>query len=410
MNASEVHQVLRSHGSTGRSFLFEVTGARDIEVSGAGAWVTVSSGSRYLDIGSYAVFLLGHRHPRVVAAVSRQLNILPGSSRAFPNEALATASAALAAAAPMPSAKVMFLNSGAEATEAAAKLARAATGRPLLLHLEKSYHGKTFGALSLTDAELFRRPFLPLLPHTQSVSRSDIASVVAAIQSLKPAGVFVEPVQGEGGVYEIAPEYLQAVRSACDVAGSLLIFDEIQCGLGRCGTMWASEVASVVPDILLTGKALGGGVMPVSAVVATTRCFEPFDRDPIVHSSTFGGNPLAAAAVVSALDVIQSERIVQRAAELGEKFRTMLLDLASRWPTLFSHVSGRGLMLGLHCCRPDISALLIRNCLGRRLLITPCLTTPHVVRITPPAILTADELEFAAQALEAAAHLTSQDL
>ncbi|MEH2500345.1 putrescine aminotransferase [Bradyrhizobium sp. AZCC 1678] len=410
MNASEVHQVLRSHGSTGRSFLFEVTGARDIEVSGAGAWVTVSSGLKYLDLGSYAVFLLGHRHPRVIGGVSAQLNTLPGSSRAFPNEALAAACAALTAVVPMKSPKVMLLNSGAEATEAAAKLARAATGRPLLLHLEKSYHGKTFGALSLTDAELFRRPFVPLLPFTQAVSRSDITAAVAAIRSSKPAAIFVEPVQGEGGVYEIAPEFLRALRSTCDETGTLLIFDEIQCGLGRCGTMWASQAAGVVPDILLSGKALGGGVMPVSAVVARTECFGPYDRDPIVHSSTFGGNPLAAAAVVSALEAIQSERIVQRAADLGAKIRTRLIDLASRWPTLFGHVSGRGLMLGLHCRRPDVSALLIRNCLRRQVLVTPCLTTPHVVRITPPAILTDDEVEFADQALEAAAHLTSQDL
>jgi putrescine aminotransferase len=409
VNADAIHRVLRAHGSAGRDLLYAIARADDIEVAAEAAWVTVSSGRKFLDFGSYAVFLLGHRHPVVIDYVARQLNTLPGTSRSFPSQIQALAHMALAEAVPRELAKIMFLNSGAESVEAAAKLARIATSRTSLLHLEKSYHGKSLGALSLTDAELFRRPFMPLVPDLHMISRTDADAAVASIRELRPAAVFVEPIQGEGGIFEIADAYLQALRAACDETGTLLVFDEIQCGLGRSGTRWAFERAGVVPDMLLVGKALGGGVMPVSALVAKASCFQPFDRDPLVHSSTFGGNPMGAAAVVGTLQVIRAENIVGQAREKGKRIRQILDALVARWPNLFAQVTGRGLMYGLHCRKPDLSALFIRNALAAQVLVTPCLTTPHVVRLTPPAVLTGDDIAFAADALERAAIATTAD-
>jgi putrescine aminotransferase len=409
MKADAIHRILRKHGSAGRDLLYSVARADDVEVQAEAAWVMVSSGRKYLDFGSYAVFLLGHRHAVVIKSVLDQLNTLPGSSRSFPSGIQALAHLALAEAAPPELSKIMFLNSGAESVEAAAKLARIATSRTTLLYLEKSYHGKTFGALSLTDAELFRRPFMPLMPDFRRISRSDANSASATIRELRPAAVFAEPIQGEGGIFELADDYLRALRAACDDAGTLLIFDEIQCGLCRSGTMWAFHQSGVIPDILLVGKALGGGVMPVSALVAKASCFRPFDLDPLVHSSTFGGNPLGAAAAVGTMEAIRSENIVAQAQNKGKIIGQMLDGLVARWPNLFTKLTGRGLMYGLHCRKPELSALFIRNALTACVLVSPCLTTPHVVRVTPPAILTTDDIAFAAEALEKAALATTED-
>jgi putrescine aminotransferase len=381
----------------------------DVEVGAEGCWVRGVTGRRYLDFGSFAVFLLGHAHPRVVAAVSGQLMRLAGSSRAFPSEVQAQAVAAVAALAPEPLEKVMLLNSGAEAVEAAAKLARVATARARLCHLEGSFHGKTFGALSLTDASLFREPFAPLLPHVKRLSRTDLVEAATAIRVGRPAGVILEPVQGEGGVFELSPEYLRAIREACDDAGALLISDEIQCGVGRCGTLRALDAAGVIPDILVLGKALGGGVMPASAVVAKPEVFAPFDRDPLLHTSTFGGNPLASAAIVATVDTIRRDGIPQRAAVLGARLRAMLSELVAAWPDLFDQVTGRGLMLGLHCRRPAVAGHFIRSSLAQGLILTPCLTRPSVVRVTPPAVLEAADVRFAEGALAAAAAQTRRE-
>ncbi|HEU5321986.1 MAG TPA: aminotransferase class III-fold pyridoxal phosphate-dependent enzyme, partial [Methylomirabilota bacterium] len=371
-----VHDVVRRHCSTGRALLYAMAGPLDVETSADGGWVVGASGRRYLDLGSFAVFLLGHRHPRVVDAVAAQLQRLPGSSRAFPSESHARALAAVAGLAPPGLSKVMLLNSGAEAVEAGVKLARVATGRSGLHHLEGSFHGKTAGALSLTDASLFREPFLPLLPGITRLSRTDAEEAAAAIRAERPAAVILEPVQGEGGVFELSVAYLRAVRDACSAAGAVLVADEIQCGLGRTGHLRAMDFAGVVPDVLLLGKGLGGGVVPVSALVARPEVFEPFDRDPLLHSSTFGGNPLASAAVAATGEVIQADDIPGRAARLGVRVRALLDALVLRWPELFTRVTGRGLLLGLHCRRPGVAGQFIRSCLAHGLLVTPCLTRP----------------------------------
>ncbi|MGH8972969.1 MAG: aspartate aminotransferase family protein, partial [Acidimicrobiia bacterium] len=363
----------------------------------------------YLDCGSVAVFLLGHGHPTVVAAVAAQLGRMTGTSRAFPSAVTAGAAAALAAVAPPGLDKVMFLNSGTEAVEAALKLARAVTGRTPVLHLEGSFHGKTLGALALTDSALLRDPSGPLVPGTARIPRHDPGAAGEAVRRAAPAAVFAEPVQGEAGAFEVPDAVLRALRSACDEVGALLVCDEIQSGLGRCEDWWAHTRSGVVPDVLLTGKALGGGVMPVSALVARPEAFVPYDRDPFFHASTFGGNPLACAAVTAALGVIASEGIPERAQHLGKRLRPALEALTAEWPDLFAGVSGRGLLLGLACRRPDVAGDFYRACLQQQLLVTPCLLRPDVIRFTPPAVLEEEELAFAEAALRTAAEATARE-
>ena len=391
--------------------LFGIAGIRDCESHAQGCWIESVDGPRYLDFGSFSVFLLGHRHPVVVEAVCRQLHRLPLSCRTLVSPVQAEACAQLAAFAPKGMSKVMLLNSGAEAVEAALKLAKACTGRQKLVYLKKSYHGKTMGALSVTDAPVFRRNFTGDPTLTIQACREDAQQASEVILREAPAAVILEPIQGEGGIYELSAEFRRAVRSACTQAGALLIHDEIQCGLGRSGERWASlDTDNALPDMLLTGKGLGGGVMPVSALVASAEAFTPYDRDPILHSSTFGGNPLACMAMMATLQVLREGELWQRAWELGLVAQKGLSSLVLRHPDLFTQVTGRGLMLGLHCRSGAVAAYFIRRCVEQRLLLTPCLSTSEVIRFTPPLVVTEAEIKFACEAMERASLFVYTDL
>jgi putrescine aminotransferase len=405
----EIVESVRLYQSKGQALLYRFVGVVDAEKSAQGSWVTGESGRRYLDLGGFGVFLLGHQHPGVIAKVSDQLSRLSCSSRWFPTAVGAEAAAMLVSIAPPGLSKVMFLNSGSEAAEAAAKLCRAATGRIPLCHIVGSYHGKTFGALSLTDNPNFRNGLGPLVAEVHQLPRDGAQEAGQRIRALRPAGVFIEPIQGEGGIVEVPIETLRQIRAACSEVGALMVVDEIQCGLGRTGDVWAISHADVQPDILLSGKSLGGGVLPVSALLATSAAFGPYDHNPLLHTSTFGGNPLACAAVVATVKAIVDEQIPQKAKELGGKFKAILEELHENYADLFIKVSGRGLMLGLHCVRPDIAANYMQNCAREGVLLTPCIAQPHVLRVSPSALTTADELDFCRGAVGRAASLTRSE-
>jgi putrescine aminotransferase len=407
--SDDPHDLVRRHQSSARALLYSLAGGADVEVSGDGPWVTGESGRVYLDFGSFAVFLLGHRPARVVDRVHRQLDLLPNSTRAFPSRINAEACRAFAGLAPEGLEKVMLLNSGAEAVEAAIKLTRAATGRSTVVHLHGSFHGKTYGALSLTDVPEFRTSVGSLLPDVCRLDPGDTSGVQDFVSAIRPAAVFVEAIQGEGGVRPLSSEFLRAVRQATEDVGSLLVCDEIQVGLGRAGTLWAFNSAGITPDVLLSGKALGGGVMPVSALAATASAFRPFDRDPLLHTSTFGGNPLASAAVSATVELIIELDVPALACRYESRLRSVLEDVASAWPALFTAVTGRGLIQGLHCARADIAGTMLRECLMRGLVVTPCLSKPSVLRFTPPAICGETEYDLAADVLRRAAEATENE-
>jgi putrescine aminotransferase len=248
------------------------------------------------------------------------------------------------------------------------------------------------------------------LPNITTISRSDFNSASRIISELKPAAVFIEPIQGEGGIYEVENDYMKSIRKVCTEVGCLLVFDEIQCGLGRSGLMWASQKSGVVPDILLVGKALGGGILPVSALVASVKAFAPYDVDPILHSSTFGGNPLSSAVVSAMIKVLINHHVPDASRVIGSSIKKLLTDLVSKFPDLFTNVSGRGLMLGLHCERPDVSGIFIKQCLQNGLLLSPCLTTPNVLRVTPPITLSKKDIGLAEKILDASANLTLKEI
>lgn len=384
----------RRHLSTGRARLAAVSGAA-VEVRSAGSRVYDANGAEYLDCGGYGVFLVGHCHPRVVDAVAGQLRTHPLATRLLLEPQAATAAEALAAVAPPGLRRVHFVNSGAEATETAIKLARA-HGRTRLISAVHGFHGKTMGALSLTARDLYQDPFRPLLPDVCHVPFGDAPAVDAVLaQAPGRACVVVEPVQGEGGVVLPPPGYLRAVAASCRRHDALLVLDEVQTGLGRLGRWWGAGRDGVVPDVLLVGKNLSGGVIPVAAAVCTDAVYAPFNRDPFLHSSTFAAAPVAMAAAAATITVLREECLVERAAALGRRLLPALRTvLAERCPELVTEVRGEGLLIGIELVNAHVTADFVLELISNRVLVNHSLNADRVVRLTPPAVLTGADIDW----------------
>lgn len=386
----------------GLARLYRFGGADTVEWEAEGCFVWDAHGRAYIDCAcGPAIFNIGHRHPRVLAAVREQLDRIPMSVRTMPSAPQAELAERLAAVSPGDLQYSFFCNSGAEAVEGALKLARLATGKPGFVAMRDAFHGKTFGALSATGREHYRRPFEPLVPGFTHVPFGDTDAIDRAIGP-DTAAVILEPVQGEAGVIVPPAGYLQAVRELCDRRGVLLIADEIQTGLGRTGRLFYVEHEGVTPDIMTVAKALGGGVIPIGAFIARPRLWEEFRRDPYLHSSTFGGNPLACRAAIATLDVLVEERLADRAEALGARFIERLRAVQARHPAIVRDVRGRGLMIGVEFTHSDY-ALLVSAEAGHRGVITfYTLNKPEVIRIEPPLVITADLIDRAVEGIEGA--------
>ncbi|NJP66802.1 aspartate aminotransferase family protein [Streptomyces spiramenti] len=398
----ELGALYRAHLSRGRATLGELFGGH-VEVASQGAWVTTADGSRFLNCGGYGVFLSGARHPTVVRHVAEQLATHPVATRLFLEPQMALAADALVAVAPAGLERVHFAGSGAEAVEAAVKLART-RGRRRLVAMENGYHGKTMGALSLTGRSVFQEPFRPLLPDTTHVPFGDGAALEAVLAA-HPGEVCVvlEPVQGEAGVVIPPDGYLRSVGEMCRRHGAFLVLDEIQTGLGRLGSWWGVDREDVTPDVLLVGKGLSGGIVPVSAVVATHEAFRAFDRDPYLHTSTFSGAPLAMAAVRGALAALHEDDLVTRSRELGAELLPELGRIVrSHYGAAVREVRGRGLLLGVEFADPGPAGDLLIELIMNGVIANHSLNSHLVLRFTPPAVLTRGDLDFFYEAVDRA--------
>lgn len=401
LDRSEVILHYRQHVNTGMARLFELLHCA-LEVGSEPNCIIDDMGTRYLDCAGYCVFLLGHRHPAVVAAVQEQLWRHPVSSRILINPQLASAAKRLADIAPPGLDYVWFGNSGAEVVEAALKLARA-NGKRRWIAMEGGYHGKSIGALSVSGREAYRAPFMPLLDHIDFVPFGNAAALdLALAQTPGEAAVILEPLQSEAGVIIPPAGFLQAASAACRRHGAFLIVDEISTGLGRTGQWWRCQVEPMQPDVLLTGKALGGGVLPVSALLATPEAFAPFNRDPLLHTSTFAGNPLACAAVVAAIETIQHEDIITKAQRIGRQLlaETHALLVKSASPVI-CQVRGAGLLIGIEFREEHHAADFMLEMMRRKVLVSHSLHAHKVVRLTPPATLTDRDVAQIVAAIEA---------
>ena len=380
-----------------------------VEMYGEGCYIYDHEGRKFLDcLGGYGTFALGHRHPKVVEAVKKQLDRLPLSGKAFFSKPMCDLAEKLASIAPEGLQYTFFSNSGAEAVEAALKFAKGVTGRAKIISTHGAYHGKTLGALSVTGREKYRKPFEPLLPGAEFVPFGETDEMVSAIDE-HTAGFIVEVIQGEGGIYPAPPGYLAAAREACNRTGAVLIFDEVQTCLGRAGDMFACQHEGVTPDIMTLAKQLGGGVMPLGATMGTSRVWEGiFRQNPLLHTSTFGGNPLASAAGLAAIETIEEEGLVERSRTMGALFKTGLESLRTKHPDLIAEVRGRGLMIGLEMRMDEVGELAVAQMLKRGLCVAYTLNNPRVLRFEPPLIITEEQIEFAVATVDEAFAETSE--
>ena len=374
--------------------LLKFAGLAHIEDHAEGCTIYDSEGNAYLDLlGGYGVFSLGHRHPAVIAAVQAQLTKMPLASKIFLNEPLAHLCEMLAEITPGDLQYSFICNSGTESIEGALKIARMATGRPNFIATKGAFHGKSMGGLAASGRDVFKTPFAPMLPGFMHAEYGD-ADAIAALVDEHTAGVIVEPIQGEGGVRIPPDEYLPRLREICDETGALLIVDEVQTGLGRTGRMWGVDHAGVVPDILTMAKALGGGVMPIGAFTATAEIWDKvFGTNPLIHTSTFGGNPLACVAGIAAVTAIRDQDLPARAARAGDRFMTGLRAIQAKYPQTISDVRGRGLLIGLEFTHEDIGEIVIFGMVARGVIAAYTLNNPKVIRVEPPLIITDEEID-----------------
>lgn len=375
------------HVNSGMAKIFRMSNS-PLEISSDGLFVYTDDERRYLDCGGYCVFFLGHGHPSVREAVAAQLYRHPVTSRMMADPVLAEAAAELARVAPEGLDYVWFGHSGTEAVEAALKLARL-SGCRSIVSTSGAFHGKTFGALSVSGQARYREPFEPLLPGVQTAPYGDLAALEACVErSPNRCAVILEPIQSEAGVIIPPHGYVRGVREICDRHGALMICDEISTGLGRTGYWWSVDREDVRPDVLVVGKALGGGVLAASAVVTTSKIFEPLNRDPLLHTATFSGNPLVAAAVVATIEAIEQDGLVQHAMALGQ---TLLAELRAaaeaNAPQLVIGVRGQGLLIGVEFAEDHHAATVMLELLERNVLVSHSLHAHNVMRITPPALL-----------------------
>jgi acetylornithine/N-succinyldiaminopimelate aminotransferase len=357
-------------------------------VRGEGPRLWDEEGNEYLDfLCGISVTNIGHCHPRVLAAIHEQAGRLMHVSNLFYTEPAFRLAERLAKSSL--GGKVFFCNSGAEASEAAIKLARKARSGGDVVVVHGAFHGRTYGALSATPQESKQAPFAPLVPGFRAVDPTAEA-IVAAVDG-DTAAVMLEPIQGETGVNVLSEETLQAARAACDEHGAALIFDEVQCGMGRTGTLWAYEQTGVVPDAITTAKALGGG-LPIGALITGERLADALV--PGDHGSTFGGGPLVASAALAALEVTADPTLLDGVRELGARLAAGLDAL----PHVVS-VRGRGLMLA---CEVDVPApeVVRRALLSERLIVNA--TGPTTIRLLPPLIVSESEIDDALRRLAVA--------
>lgn len=357
-------------------------------VAGDGAVVTDADGMQYLDLlGGIAVNSLGHRHPAILEAVTAQLGQLGHVSNLYASAPVVELAEQLLGHFGHPG-RAFFCNSGTEANEAAFKIARL-TGRPKIIAAEKAFHGRTMGALALTGQPDKRAPFEPMPPGVEFVPYGDIAALDAAVDE-DTAAVFLEPIMGESGVVVPPEGYLAEARRITRERGALLVLDEVQTGIARTGTFFAHQAVGVVPDVMTLAKGLGGG-LPIGAVLATGPAADLFQ--PGKHGTTFGGNPVCAAAALAVLRTIDEQNLLDHVDTVG---KTLSAGIESLGHPLVSHVRGSGLLLGV--VLTDAKAAAVETA-ARSAGFLVNAAAPDVIRLAPPLVLTEAQAESFVAAL-----------
>lgn len=374
--------------------LFRFMGLASIEGHAEGWTITDSEGVEFIDcLGGYGMFALGHRHPKVVEAVERELHAMPMCGKVLFNRPMADLAETLAEITPGQLQYSFFVNSGTEAVEGCLKVARLATKRKKFVAANNAFHGKTMGSLTATGRDLYRDPFKPLLNDFTHVEFGD-ADALASVVDEETAAVILEPIQGEGGIIVPPAGYLKKAKEICEAKGALLIADEVQTGIGRTGKWFGVNHEGVEPDLMACAKALGGGVMPIGGIIGTPRAWQGLIEAPFLHTSTFGGNQLACAAGVAAIKAIKEENLLERGAEVGAYLKAGLETIAAEYPSVIKEIRGRGMMLGIELTKEGAGGMLMSLMIDKRIIVAYTLNNPKVIRMEPPLIMPKNVIDY----------------
>jgi putrescine aminotransferase len=360
-----------------------------LEWSGSGSILTDALGRQYIDcLGGYGIFSAGINHPRIVQAVVDQIKRMALNSQELLEPWRGALARLVAEVTPGDLQNSFFINNGTDAIEGALKLARLYTKKSAFISALSGFHGKSLGSLSLMGKASFRAPFQQGLQDVRFVPYGDADALAeelrrAEVVGLGIAGVVLEPVQGEAGAVVPPDTYFPRVREICDRYGVLLIVDEVQTGMGRTGTMWGLDHWGVVPDIMCLGKSLGGGVMPLSAFVSTAEIWEVMIPNPIIHSTTFGGNPLACVAGIAAITVTLDEDLPGQAAVKGEYLLRELHALRDRYPDVLADATGKGLLIGMEFTSQEVGWKVASGLFKRGVLVAGTYSKAQTIRLEP---------------------------
>lgn len=387
--------------------LFRFMGLASVEGSAEGWTITDSEGKQFIDcLGGYGMFALGHRNPAVVKAVEDALHTMPMCGKVLFNRQMADLAEKLAEITPGELQYSFFVNSGTEAVEGCLKVARLATKRTKFVAAENAFHGKTMGSLTATGRDLYRDLFKPLLDGFTHVPYGDIEAIKNAVDE-ETAAVILEPIQGEGGIIVPPDGYLRQVKEVCEAKGALLIADEVQTGIGRTGEWFGVNHDGVTPDLMACAKALGGGVMPIGAIIGTPRAWQGLIEAPFLHTSTFGGNQLACAAGIAAIKYIQEEDLLRRGRETGAYFKAGLEKIMQEYPEVIAQVRGRGMMIGIELTKEGAGGMLMSLMIDKKIIVAYTLNNPKVIRIEPPLIMPVEVVDHVLEEFREAVKMTA---
>ncbi len=386
-----------------------------VEWEDEGAVFRDIQGQEFLDLlGGFGIYVVGHRHPTVMQAVRDQLERQAIHSQELIDPLRTYLAHLVSLVTPGDLNYSFFTNSGTESIEACLKMAMLTTGRHHFVGAVGAFHGKTLGSLGGTSKAVFREPFLPLL-HWSHVPFGDIDALHTFVKSCdfsgdRVAAVVLEPILGEGGIVVAPPGYLPAAREICDRYGALLVLDEVQSGMGRTGRMFCCEHEGVVPDLMALAKGFGGGVMPIGCCVGTAKTWERYIDNPFLHTTTFGGNPLACAAAIATFHVLLEEDLPRQAGEKGDYLLPRLNEIAARHPKVMQGGRGRGLMLGMEFTDHDLGYAVAKNLFARNMLISGTYINAQTLRVEPPLVITYPQLDRFLAALEESIAAVEMDL
>jgi putrescine aminotransferase len=376
-----------------------------VEWEDEGAVFRDVNGKEFIDIlGGFGIYVVGHRHPKVLKAVTDQLQKQAIHSQELIDPLRTYLAKLVSQITPGDLTYSFFSNSGTESIEGCLKMAMLTTGRRKLVGTLGAFHGKSLGSLGGTSKAFFREPFLPLLnwTHVPFGDADALAMVLASgdFTGDRVAAVVIEPIQGEGGIVVAPPGYLARARELCDQYGAMLIFDEVQSGMGRTGKMFCCEHDGVTPDLMALGKGFGGGVMPIGAVVGTPKTWQRYVENPFLHTTTFGGNPVCCAAAIATIHVLLEEDLPRQAGEKGEYMLKHMNALAARYPKVMKLARGRGLMLGMEFTDNEIGYKVATALFARQILISGTYINARVLRVEPALTISYPQIDKFLGALE----------